>query len=78
MNWYFRINGINMDKLLIIDKNNKLLVSMDKEDWDEIIVDNSITLSSNWEGIVIQLNEDYNTQWDAEVIIKDWEIRFKA
>lgn len=67
-----------MNKLLIIDKNNKLLVSMDKEDWDEILVDNSITLSSNWEGIVIQLNEDYNTHWDAEVIIKDWEIRFKA
>jgi len=66
-----------MKKLLIIDKNNKLLVSMNSEDWDEIIVDNSITLSSNWEWMVIQLNEDYKTQWDAEVLIKDWEIRFK-
>ena len=66
-----------MDKLLIIDKDNKLLVSMDKEEiGDEIIVDNSIWLTSNWDAIVIQLKEDYWTHWDAEVLIKDWELYF--
>ena len=67
-----------MKKLLIIDRHNRLLVSMNKEEiGDEIIVDNSIWLTSSWDAIVIQLKEAYWTHWNAEVLIKDWEIIFK-
>lgn len=68
-----------MKKLLIIDKDNKVLVSMDKEEiGDEILVDNSIWLTFSWDAMVIQLKESYWTYWNAIVKIVDWEVMFEV
>jgi len=60
-------------KIILIDKNNKLLVD-NSWDWD-IIVNNSVTIEANTEWIVIKLLKDYDTDWDIEItILDDWEI----
>ena len=68
-----------MEKLLIIDSHNRVLVSMDntdkETDW-QILVDNSVELTSDGGSMVIKLKESYSTHWDAIVTIVDWEVRF--
>ena len=70
-----------MEKLLIIDKNNKVLLSMnntDKEvDW-KMIIDNSIEITNTGDSMVIKLKEDYWTHWNAIVKIVNWEIMFEV
>lgn len=70
-----------MNKLLILDKNNKILVSMDKtcpETWEEIIVNNSIEITDNEDWMVIRLKEDYNTYWTMKVEVIEWEISYNS
>ena len=70
-----------MNKLLILDKNNKILISMDKtcpETWEDIIVNNSVEIIDNEEWMVIRLKEDYSTYWTMKAEIIDWEISYNS
>tara|TARA_R110000851_G_C13060482_1_gene563982 strand:- start:9 stop:155 length:147 start_codon:yes stop_codon:yes gene_type:complete len=48
-----------MNKLLIIDKHNRVLVSMNKEETDQIILDKSVEITDSKDCMVIKLKEDY-------------------
>ena len=67
-----------MNKLLIIDKHNRVLVSMNKEETDQIILDKSVEITDSKDCMVIKLKEDYWTHWNAIVKIVDWEIMFEV
>ena len=70
-----------MNKLLIIDKDNKMLLSMDETDEEiawKIIIDKSIEITTKDDSMIIKLREDYWTHWNAKVKIVDWEIMFEV
>lgn len=63
-----------MRKILLLTKDDTLLLTMID---NELIHNDSIEVSANDEWIVIRLLKDYDSWWDIEVWIKDWEIVYK-
>lgn len=66
-------------KILLVDKNNNLLLSKQWSWEEEIIVNQNINMSINEDWVVIKLLNDYYS-WSepVEVISLEWEIWYKT
>ena len=64
-----------MNKILVLTKDNRLLLSKQLD--NEILVDDSIEIAATDHWMVIRLLKDYESNWDVEVIVTDWEIMYR-
>jgi len=65
---------MEVKKLIVKTKDNMLLFSLNLNEWEEAVVDNSVEVTKyEEEELIITLKKDYENEWEVEVV-EDWFI----